>query len=406
MDEKKRYSDIDSLLRGAISANDDLKSTPFPLNQLFEQRLHTLDITKNQAVKILDVEVKTLDPILNGEARKIDFLTILKLSDFLEIPHNEIIKNYFQVVSDAHNDNLSKSKVRSFIVNNFNLPSLKKIGFIESINDFEHIEQKLLSFFGYNDIFEYAKYKVSPAFSSSKRNSNRDNLTFWVASAYESFKMTPNNNAYNRQALVDYFPTIRWHSMNVENGLWLVAQALFKFGVTLVYIPKFTTDLHVRGATFSYDDKPCIALTKYTEYYPTIWFALIHELYHVLFDFDKIREDKYHISGEMETMNINEEEANKFAREYLFSDEKMAAVRPHLNNPGFVKVFAEQNHVHPSFIYVFNAFDSTGGQNKYAKLKPHLPNFSGLLENFNAKNWEEFPPIKQISKIRTSKLSK
>lgn len=405
MDEKNRLSDIDSLLNGAFSNAED-KHFALPLAELFNQKIGALKITKNQAEKILDIDHKTLDCLLNGDAKKVDFLTILKLSQFLEIPHNEIVNKYFQIVSDTYNEDLSKSKKRSFIVNNFDLAALRKIGFIDSINDFDHIEKRILDFFGYEDIFEYSKYKVTPAFSSSKRHSNKDNLTFWVASAYESLKMTPNHFEYNRQALVEYFPTIRWHSMNVESGLLLVAQALYKMGITLIYVPKFTTDLHVRGATLSYNDKPCIALTKYTNFYPTMWFALIHELYHVLFDWDKIKEDKYHVSGEMDTMNVNEEEANNFARQYLFSDEKMDIVKPLINNPSFVKSFAEQNHVHPSFIYVFNAYDSSGGDNRYTKLKPYLPAFDGLLEKLNANDWVNFTPIKEISKKRSSKLLK
>lgn len=405
MNDKDRHSDIDSLLKGIFN-NSENRPIPFALSDLFEQRLDALKITKNQAVKILDVETKTLDSLLSGDSKKVDFLTILKLSQFLEIPHTEIVNKYFQIVSDANNEIINEAKKRSFIVNHFNLPALKKIGFIDSINDFDHIEKRILDFFGYDNIFEYAKYKITPAYSSAKRISNKDNLTFWVAAAYESLKMTPNNFEYNRQALVDYFPTIRWHSMNVENGLWLVAQALFRMGITLVYVPKFTKDLHVRGATLSYNDKPCIALTKYTDFYPSMWFALIHELYHVLFDWEKIIEDKYHVSGEMDTMNVNEEEANSFARQYLFSDEKMNIVKPHINNPSFVKTFAEQNHVHPSFIYVFNAYDSSGGENKYSKLKPHLPAFDGLLEKLNANEWDNFTPIKQIAKQRTSKFLK
>lgn len=405
MNDKDKHTDINALLNGVFE-NHVNHTTPFSLDELFDQRLQFLGVTKNQAVKILDVETKTLDSLLSGESKKIDFLTILKLSQFLEIPHTQIVDKYFNLISTTHKADLSVSKKRSFIVNNFNLPALKKIGFIDTITDFDHIEKRILTFFGYKDIYEYSKYKITPAYSSAKRQSNKDNLTFWIAAACESIKTTPNHFEYNRQALVDYFPTIRWHSMNVENGLLIVAQTLFKLGVTLVYVPKFTSDLHVRGATLSINDKPCIALTKYTQFYPSMWFALIHELYHVLFDWDKIKENDYHISGEMDTMNVNEEEANSFARQYLFSDEKMDMVKPHINNRAFVEDFAQQNHIHPSFIYVFNAYDSSGDDNKYKRLASRLPKFDGLLERLRAHEWENFTPIKQIAKNRTSEFLK
>src|SRR5262249_12028978 len=154
-----------------------------------------------------------------------------------------------------HNENITIAKKRSFIVNNFNLPALKKIGFIDSINNFEHIESRILTYFGYQNIFEYGKYKINAAFSSGKRPTNKENLTGWYATACESLDKTPDPNEYNRQALIDYFPQIRWHSINVENGLVLVSQALFKMGVTLIVLPKFTKDVHVRGATLAYRGK-------------------------------------------------------------------------------------------------------------------------------------------------------
>jgi HTH-type transcriptional regulator / antitoxin HigA len=400
MDEKKRHKDIDTLLNGIFIANS--KAAYYPLNELFEQRLSYLDITKHQALKILGIDHKTLAAILSGDARKVDFVTILKLSDFLEIPHNEIINKYFQLVSDTYNETLTLAKKRSFLVNNFNLPALKKIGFIDSINDFEDIESRINSFFGFDNIFEFAKHKINAAFSSAKRTTNKENLTWWYATARESLERTPNPNEYDRQALIDYFPQIRWHSMNVENGLLLVSQALFKMGVTLIMVPKFTSDIHVRAATLSYRDKPCIVLTKYTDFYATLWFALIHELFHVLYDWDEIQNEQYHITGESESMKINEQEANNFARQYLFSDEKMNAIKPHIDEPRFVNYFAQENHVHHSIIYSFYCWDN---DKAYAKYKKYMAvNFDNLLERFKTEEFLKFTPVKQVSKERNLQI--
>jgi DNA-binding Xre family transcriptional regulator len=401
MDESK-HRDIDKMLNGIFSANS--QSAYYPLNQLFEQRLTYLNITKHQALKILGIDHKTLNSFLTGDSKKVDFVTTLKLADFLEISHNEILDKYFQLVTNTHNESLASAKKRSFIVNNFNRPALKKIGFIESINDFDHIESKINSFFGYENIFEYSKHKINAAFSNGKRATNKENLIFWYATACESLEKTPNPNEYDRRALIEYFPQIRWHSMNVENGLLLVAQALFKMGVTLIMIPKFTTDIHVRGATLAYRGKPCVVLTKYTDYYATLWFALIHELFHVLYDWGEIQNEQYHITGETDSVKINEQEANSFARQYLFSDEKMNAVKPHIDEPRFVKYFAEENHIHPSMIYTFYCWDMNddkmyGKHKKYASI-----DFDILLERFKAEDFLKFTPVKEVSKDRNLEI--
>ena len=77
MSDNKKHKDVNNLLRGLFSENTKLQN--FELIELFEQRLADLSITKNQACIILDLEHKTLDPVLDGVAKKIDFLTILKL---------------------------------------------------------------------------------------------------------------------------------------------------------------------------------------------------------------------------------------------------------------------------------------------------------------------------------------
>jgi len=402
MEENNKHKDIDALLKRIFTENP--KVNYFPLQELFDQRLAYLEITKHQASKILDADQKTIDSILVGDAKKVDFVTILKLSNFLEIPYEELMNKYFKLVADTHNDSVLLAKKRSFIVNNFDLPSLKKLGFIESINDFEHIEERINAFFGYDNLFEHSKYKITAAFSSGKRVTNKANLMFWYAVAGQSLDRTPNPNEYDREGLIEFFPQIRWHSMNLENGLQLVAQALYKFGVTLIVVPKFNTDLHIKGATLSYRDKPCIVLTKYTKYYATIWFTLIHEIFHVLYDWDEIRDEKYHITGETNSVEINESEADSFARQYLFSDEKMKTVTPHINEPKFVKHFAEKNHVHPSIIYTFYSFDN----NDYKRFHKQItPDFDRALEVFgfdDFNNLKEFKPIKDISSKRNLQL--
>jgi Zn-dependent peptidase ImmA (M78 family)/transcriptional regulator with XRE-family HTH domain len=401
MDSRDKDKDIDDLLNKILS--EGAKSSYYALEELFSQRLAALDITKHQALKIMGIDHKTLNAILAGDARKLDIVTILKLSDFLEVPHDELLYKYFELVKDTHSETIGIAKKRSFLVNHFNLPSLKKIGLIDSINDFDHIEERIKQFLGYDNIFEHDKHKITAAFSSGKRATNKENLSFWYAAACQSLEKTPNPYPYDRGALKEYFPQIRWHSMNEDIGLQTVAQALFKLGITLVWIPRFTQDLHVRGATLAFRDKPCIVLTNYTRFYATLWFTLIHELFHVLYDWDEIKNEKYHISGETDSVKINEEEANEFARQYLFSYEKMETVKPHIDNPLHVKKYAEQNHVHPSIIYTFYCWDNKE-EKAYAKFNDYMPSIDGLMKRFSADEFLNFVPVKEVSNKRNLKL--
>lgn len=192
--------------------------------------------------------------------------------------------------------------------------------------------------------------------------------------------------------------------MDVENGLVNVIQQLYQLGITVVFIPSFTS-LHIRGATFEVNNKPCIALTDYVGFYPTLWFALVHELYHVLFDWDEIRLSNYHISQEnqksLNSQSQNEIEADNFAREYFFSKDKTLEASRFINNHDMIQQYALSNNVDPSFVYVFYAFDAPKND-KYAwgrakKLNPNIDTLKSKLQyDFGA----TIPFSEHIKKVR------
>ncbi|MFT4033480.1 MAG: hypothetical protein QM669_13755 [Siphonobacter sp.] len=59
----------------------------------------------------------------------------------------------------------------NFIIRNFDLNALKKIGFLKSTTDFEYIDNRLISFFGLESIFKYGKDMPVGMFSTIKRYS-------------------------------------------------------------------------------------------------------------------------------------------------------------------------------------------------------------------------------------------
>jgi hypothetical protein len=405
MDDDEKYRDINSLLN-RLTKEVSYEGGVYRLDEIFGKQLVKLGITKHQASKILDIDPKTLDSVILGEAKKIDFITIQKLSYFLDISADTLISTYMDLVNNTHDESIMQAKKRSFLITHFNLPSLKKIGFIDSINDFEEIEKRVNTFFGYNDVFEHKNHKLNAAFSSTNRQTNSENLMFWYAAARQSLAKTPNPFKYDREKLKSYFPEIRWHSMNVQRGLVSVANSLYKLGVTLIIIPKFTPDFHFRGATLDYNGTPCIVLTKYTKFYATMWFALIHELFHVLYDWDKIMGTGYHLSEEDRSEDPNEKDADKFARQYLFPDEKMNMVKNRIHDAGFIVEYAERNHVHPSLIYTFYCWDF-GGDRTYAQFYKYMtPDFSTVLTSFHDYDFAKFVPISEVSKIRNRQLFK
>jgi HTH-type transcriptional regulator / antitoxin HigA len=362
--------DISSILR----SYDD-KSTQ-DLKALFEAKLIELKVNQTQALEAMQIESRALKSLLTGGSSRIDILSLVKLSRFLEISQSDAINLYVNSLVNLNDGKITDLEKRNFILKNFNIAQLKKEGVIRSTTDLNSIENDLIKIFNYNSIFDYRREVLSPAYSSSKLHKEHQMCDYWIEYSRQIFLKIHNTNIYDRKALIDYFPIIRWHSMNVEKGIWEVIRVLYRMGITIMYLPKFKT-LHIRGATFAVNKKPCIVLTDYKGFYPTLWFALLHELHHVLFEWDDILVNSYHLSDDTDlyTKTEVEEVADKFAKDYLFSDDKMKEVSPHINNPFYIKEFAKQNHVHESIPYAFLAFE----KNNWGQVRKFMPDISRCL---------------------------
>ncbi|WP_234573527.1 ImmA/IrrE family metallo-endopeptidase [Rhodohalobacter sp. 614A] len=385
----KNKSDSDDILKRLFEPKSiKVKET---LSELFEQRLESLDIPKTTALNIMGMSVRTLDGILSGEQKKLDSTQLIKLSNFLGIDIEQVATLYLEKIREVHNvgnDIKERNEMVGFVNEKFNLAELKKVGLINSLTDYDEIVQSICSYFGLDNIFDYSEPDLNVAFSSGKRAKRNCSVKNWMYLAEQTCIELRNPNDYSREELIDYFPEIRWQSMDVENGLVNVIQHLFQLGVTVVFIPSFPS-LHIRGATFEVNNKPCIALTDYMGFYPTLWFALVHELSHVLFDWEEIMISSYHISQEDQkslfSHSQSEIEADNFAREYFFSKEKTQEASPYINNQEFIKQFAISNNVDPSFVYVFYAFDAPD-TDKYAwgrakKLNPDTKKLKSKLQH-------------------------
>lgn len=359
------------------------------LKELFDAKIQQYGLTTNQAEKLLSMQKRTLEGILDRSAKRIDVVNLLKLGQFLGLNTDSLFKIYLNEVSHDIIAELEDTKKKSYIVANFDVKNLFKAGFIASKTDFDEIEQRILSFFGLNSIYEYASKSYIPAFSKTKRSPNILMKEFWVRSAYAHFEKINNPNPYNREALVDLIPKIRPYTMNLESGLKTVSQALFNAGLTVIYQPHLPTT-QVRGATFVINNKPCIVLTDLNQRYATIWFALMHELYHALYDLEEIERQVFHLTGEPDLFLLQEDKANDFSREYLFGQDKLKYIKPYIDNERIVREFAKKNQVHPSLIYNFYCFDveSEGKGSYWAKYRVHQPDVKTALKELNVNTFE------------------
>lgn len=358
------------------------------IDELFKEKLESSGLTKTQFEKLSGMERRSLDSILDKTSKQTDIIKLLKLGEFLEIEFEELLIIHFKDRPIEEIKELQESMDITFINKFFDLKTLISLGFISKTNSLEELKSRLCTFFGIDSIYDYDKELNNVLFSKTKKTFSDKMKDFWIKSNYKYFETINNPNEYKREELVELLPKIKPYTKNVETGLITVFQALFNIGVTVVFQPMLPKT-QIKGATFVINNKPCIVITDFNKNYGTIWFSLIHELHHVLFDLeDIIKKTNYHLTGEPDLFLIQEDQANEFASEYLLSSEKMRYIEKMIHNRLMVDRFAKECQIHPSIIYTqYQWRQAALGGNYWGAFKEYLPNIDSITKKLNVANW-------------------
>jgi HTH-type transcriptional regulator / antitoxin HigA len=359
--------DLEKVLADIFKDNNRIS-----LAELFENRIIELKITKSQAYDALGMDKKSIEPILNNEAKQVDTIKLLKIGEFLDLDVQEVIQYFLNQNTAEKARELEKTRKAKFIFENFDLNGLKKLGFISDIKNLATIEERIKKFFGLQDIYDYWDENLTKAaFSRTKLTSNDRIRSFWTKTAYAQFEAINNPHEFDRARLKKLITRIKPYSRNVEDGFFTVCKALYHTGVTVIFQRKIP-NTQVRGATFVVNDKPCIIITDLFKRYGTIWFALLHELFHTLYHMDDIKTRTYHLSGDVDLWLENEEEADDFAREYFLPQDRMKFIQPTIFNHYSVEKYAKEWDIHPCIIYNFYCYDNPDYWPGFSKYDPGI----------------------------------
>ncbi|NIJ46233.1 Zn-dependent peptidase ImmA (M78 family) [Wenyingzhuangia heitensis] len=377
-------SNIDDILKSIF-----LESNSLNVREMFDEKLKTINVSKTKVLNLLKIDKDVFEQIINGTAKQPNLIHVIKIADFLNLSIDRFIEAVLKNQSVENIRSIENAQNATFLLNNFDVKTLTKFGFFESKADTNELVNKVLAFFGFESIRDYELELNSPLYSSSKRNFSDKMKDFWIKSAYQTFRIINNPNDYNRARLKDLTVKIKPYSQDLKNGLFTVCKALYNVGVTVVFQDYLATT-QVRGGTFIIDNKPCIVLTDFNKSYPTLWFTLLHELHHVLFDFDLIKSNNFHLTGDADLFLI-EENADSFARDFFMSEEKFNYIKMYIKNPFLVSKFAIENEIHVSMVYSFFTWyqDKLYGKKYYGAFKEFYPDYKISVSKLSPLSWND-----------------
>lgn len=386
---------INRILERSLDS-EDKKS----LKILFSEKLVDAGLSKTQFERLANIQRRSLDGILDKTSKQTDVINLLKLGQFLDLTLEELMTLHFNERPIDEIRELQSSLDITFINKHFDIKTLTALGFLDKSLTIATLKERICTFFQLESIYDYDSEFADVLYSRSKRKFSDKMKDFWVKSSYKYFELVNNPNEYSRDDLKILIPKIKPYTQNVEKGLLTVFKALYNIGITIVFQPSLPKT-QIRGATFIVNDKPCIVLTDLFKSYPTIWFALFHELHHVLFDLDQLMQSRYHLTGEPDLFLLQEDKANQFASDYLISEEKMRYIEPMIHNNHMVTRLAKELQIHPSIIYSqFQYRQHDIGNNYWAAFKEYFPNVELAKSKLNVSNWDADSLITAAENVR------
>lgn len=379
------------------------------LYEVIEERRDALSLKNFQIAKILGIDKSTfnrqLDKLSNGNVNNVDFFLLLKICQFLGIGIEDITKIFVGSLAPESIRELELARKANYIINTFDIKGLKDQGFLDTTTDFERIEKRILRFFDLETIFQYSSEVGAVAFSRTKKSSHDRMREFWVRSAVFQFEKISNQNEFNSDSLLALIPRMSPYTRYVEKGFHHVIQALYNIGVTVI-VQSYLSKTQVRGGTFVISNKPCIVITDFNKSYPHLWFALMHELYHVLYDFEQLKSLRYHLTGEAQSdiYLFREDYADMFGWEMLFPKEKREFVKHVIKSENFVTAYAKENMIHPGIVYACYCEEKqrSDGKNEYGFYQNYFGGSERSLQYLKSNPWDKESLTEELEKIKES----
>ena len=137
--------DINKLLKSIFSEESNIN-----IKDVFVQKLLEYNISKTKALKLLNIDKDVFEEIINGTAKQPNLIHVVKIAEFINYDVNEFIKIVLKNQSIDNIASIENARKATFIVKNFDVKTLTKLGFFDSKDDTDELVNKVLSFFGYN----------------------------------------------------------------------------------------------------------------------------------------------------------------------------------------------------------------------------------------------------------------
>lgn len=315
-------------------------------------------ITKTKIAQLLGLpSYKHVTNILEGE-EEITLRCAIAIAHLIGISEQQLLDSAYKEFKEENGLNLDSLKYASFLYSNFDCKALKTLKLFGVNDTDEQMCNRLVEYFGYHSIFEY-KVPISPksALFSKRKISAQEKreqlmMNFWLTTAQRSFVEMNNPNEYDRELLKDFvLKRIKQYTNDVNSGFAIAIYVLYQLGVS-VLVQDYITGTRAYGVSLIVNCKPCIVLTALGGHYYKLWTTLLHELYHILNDWDYLQHVGCMVSDESQgELFVSENDADRFAYNCLVPESLYNKLELIIDSKFKVIQLAQKLGIHPTIVY-------------------------------------------------------
>jgi len=297
------------------------------------EKLEDLQITPKEFAVRTGKPIKTISNVLNGKSSITPEMAV-QFEKVLKIP-----ASFWMAKQANYNEYIAREKEKEELTEaiewskKFPYNDLAKLGYVAFTKDAKEKAKNLLSFFNiskskaWEEI--YINQQVPVFFKISLKNSkNPYSLSAFLRTGeIEASKIDA--PPFKKVKLKKVLKNLK-DIMCQESGNFLeeIKECSLSAGVKIVFTPSLP-NTGVNGVVRWLNDNPTIQITDRFKRYDIFWFSLFHEFGHIVLHGNK----KNIFLEEMEHTKTKEEvEADKFAEDFLLSDENYNKIINEINS--------------------------------------------------------------------------
>ncbi|ALX48518.1 HigA family addiction module antitoxin [Lentibacillus amyloliquefaciens] len=292
---------------------------------VIKEYLEELGMSHKECAKRLGVSEKHLSNLLNGKSRLTEELAIKLENIFHGVP-----ASYWMNYESKYQEHLKREKMYS---QTYSMEQLKKLSKRFKFNAvFNGLDWDLAK--QANEMLKLLRISNFEQFDTVYSGLNADfmedggeteAIAIWLSLAREEVEIQNkdlSNKNFDKKKLIESLDKFKLLALNndYEVSLQSARKLLNRLGIYLVFYNALKNS-KVRGVLTTYKNHPAIYLTGRFKTHDHVWFALMHEIGHLIKHYTP-DEPIVTLENELEfktNIDTKEEEANEFARDFFIN---------------------------------------------------------------------------------------